>query len=166
MAQMRIVDTNLLVYAFNTKSAQHAAAKAWLEERFQSEERLGLPWESLLGFARLVTNPRAFLMSESIPGAWRQVDHWLGQPNVWIPQPTERHQSVLRELLSQPGLGHRHIHDAHLAALAIEHGLILCSTDMDFGRFPHLRWENPLIPTHRAREPRVAYRTRKPRARK
>lgn len=105
---------------------------------------MGLPWPSLVGFLRLVTNPRLFERPESTDGAWRQVSEWLGADVAWIPQPTERHRGVLESLLGAPGVRANLVHDAHLAALAIEHGLTLCSTDGDFARFPSLRWENPL----------------------
>ena len=78
--------------------------------------------------------------------AWRQVEDWLACETVWIPQPTERHGQVLGVLLSYPGVRANLVHDAHLAALAIEHGLTLCSTDGDFARFRELKWLNPLAP--------------------
>jgi len=96
--------------------------------------RQRLPWESLLAFVRLVSNPRPFARPESSAEAWAQVWGWLGAPPVGIPSPTERHLDVLPELLP----------DAHLAALAIEHGLGPASTDHDFARFERLRRVNPL----------------------
>jgi len=79
-----------------------------------------------------------------MPIAWRQVLDWLACEPAWMPGPTERHAEVLGQLLELPGVHGALVTDAHLAALAIEHGLILCSTDGDFARFPNLRWENPL----------------------
>jgi predicted nucleic acid-binding protein len=76
--------------------------------------------------------------------AWEQVRLWRSAENVWVPNPTERHGEVLERLLMEPGIRGDLVPDAHLAALAIEHGLILCSTDGDFARFPGLRWENPI----------------------
>jgi predicted nucleic acid-binding protein len=78
--------------------------------------------------------------------AWRQVDAWLEAPTTWIPQPTERHRDTLAGLLAVAGAQANLVPDAHLAALAMEHGLVLCSTDSDFGRCPDLRWQNPLNP--------------------
>ena len=75
--------------------------------------------------------------------AWRQVRNWLSAQPVWIPLPTPRHRNVLDELLALPGMNSKLVADAHLAALAIEHGLVLCSADTDFARFPNLRLENP-----------------------
>jgi uncharacterized protein len=93
----------------------------------------------------LVTNPRIFERPEPMAGAWHQVEVWLGSPMAWIPQPTERHREVLGRLLVSHDARGNLVPDAHLAALAIEHGLVLCSSDSDFARFPTLRWDNPLI---------------------
>jgi hypothetical protein len=93
-----------------------------------------------------LTNPRVFEHPEPVADAWRQVLAWLGAERAWIPQATERHAEVLSALLAAPGVQANLVQDAHLAALAIEHGLILCSSDGDFGRFAGLRWENPLAP--------------------
>ena len=91
-----------------------------------------------------MTNPRIFEQPEPVARAWRQVADWLGCENAWTPQPAERHPAILGTLLEGPGVQANLVHDAHLAALAIEHGLLLCSTDGDFARFPGLRWENPI----------------------
>jgi toxin-antitoxin system PIN domain toxin len=141
---VRIVDTNLLLYAHVTAFDQHARARAWLDEKLRGFEPLGLPWPSLLGFLRIVSNPRVFERPEPLKKAWQQVQEWLACRSVWIPQPTERHREVLDRLFDLTGLRASHVPDAHLAALAIEHGLIVCSTDGDFSRFSGLRWENPL----------------------
>jgi toxin-antitoxin system PIN domain toxin len=138
-----LLDANLLVYAHVSDYAEHERARSWLDRKLGEPARVGLPWESILAFVRLVTNPRVFARPESVKQAWRQVEEWLDAPSAFIPCPTERHRVVLSTLLVQvtrPNL----VPDAHLAALAIEHGLVLCSTDGDFARFPGLRWENPL----------------------
>jgi toxin-antitoxin system PIN domain toxin len=141
---MRIVDTNLLIYAHVAEFEQHSEACNWLDDKLRGFEPLGLPWPSLLGFMRLVTNPRIFEQPEPLEEAWKQVQEWLDCRAAWIPCPTERHREVLDHLFSSPDLRANLIPDAHLAALAIEHGLVLCSTDGDFARFSELRWENPL----------------------
>lgn len=141
---MILVDANLLVYARVATFPQHEAARGWLDGRLNGTAPVGLPWSSLLGFIRLVANPRIFEQPESIENAWRQVEDWLSCPAVWIPQPTDRHREILRPLLANCGGRANLVPDAHLAAVAIAHGLILCSTDGDFARFPGLRWENPL----------------------
>ena len=141
---MFLIDANLLIYAQVAGTAEHPAAKRWLDERLSGSQRVGLPWPSLLTFLRLVTNPRVFERPESVTRAWRQVGQWLARPNVWVPQPGERHAEVLGPLLVHAGGRANLVPDAHLAALALEHGLTLCSADRDFARFPGLRWENPL----------------------
>jgi len=139
-----LVDANLLLYAHVQSFSQHQRARRWLDERLNGAAPVGLPWPSLLGFLRISTNPRVFEQPSPVIDAWRQVLDWLACERAWIPQPGERHREVLGELLAAPGVQANLVQDAHLAALAIEHGLILCSTDGDFGRFTGLRWENPL----------------------
>ena len=141
---MILVDANLLVYAHVSNLPQHSAARKWLDGRLNGTAPVGMPWPSLLTFLRLVTNPRIFQRPESLGALWKQVQEWLGCPPVWIPPPTEKHRDVLESLLGSVGGRANLIPDAHLAALAIEHGLVLCSTDGDFARFPGLRWEDPL----------------------
>jgi hypothetical protein len=139
-----LVDTNLLLYASFSVLPQHRTAREWLDGRLSGPARLGMPWHSLLGFLRLATNPRVFSSPASMTEAWDQVTTWLGCEAAWVPQPTERHAEVLVRLLALPGVRGNLVPDAHLAALAIEHGLLLCSHDGDFARFPGLRWEDPL----------------------
>jgi uncharacterized protein len=139
-----LVDANILVYAHVKSLAQHKTARAWLDQQLNGPTRVGLPWVALLAFLRLVTNPRVFERPEPMVDAWCQVRAWLDCDTAWIPQPTERHTELLNELLSLPGVHANLVPDAHLAALALEHGLTLCSTDGDFARFPNLRWRNPL----------------------
>ena len=141
---MILVDANLLVYAHVTSTPQHRAAKEWLDEKINGTARVGMPWQSLLAFARLVSNPRVFEKPEPVAEAWSQVESWLDCPNVWIPSPTEQHRNVLAALLPSTYGRANLIPDAHLAAIPVEHALILCSTDGDFARFPDLNWQNPL----------------------
>lgn len=141
---MILVDANLLVYAHVASLRQHEAAHAWLDKKLNGAAPVGLPWPSLLGFVRLVSNPRIFQRPESVDRAWKQVEEWLDCGPAWIPLPTERHRELLGSLLQGQALRANLVPDSHLAALAIEHGLILCSTDGDFARFPAVRWENPL----------------------
>jgi toxin-antitoxin system PIN domain toxin len=139
-----LVDANLLLYAVVSDYEQHNAAHAWLDERLNSPIRVGLPWVSLLACLRIATNPRIFPDPLPMKEAWKRAEHWLDAPNVWSPEPTERHQArrgrIRRGVASSP----KRLPDAHLAALALEHGLLLCSTDGDFSRFDGLRWENPI----------------------
>jgi len=142
-----LIDANLLVYAHVASLPQHEAAKRWLDDRLNAAARVGLPWPSLLAFVRLVTNPRIFPRPATMQGTWRQVDEWLACPVVWVPVPTDGHAAILGRLLVAAAPRSNLVPDAHLAALAIEHGLTLCSTDGDFARFPGLRWEDPLAPS-------------------
>ena len=93
---------------------------------------------------RIVSNPRVFDRPAAVSAAWRQVESWLATQSVWVPLPTERHQQVLAPLMTNVEGRANLVPDAHLAALAIEHGLVLCSTDGDLARFDDLEWQNPL----------------------
>lgn len=141
---MILVDANLLIYARVASFPEHERARSWLDDKLNGVPGVGLPWPSLLAFARLVSNPRVFERPISIDDAWKQVEEWLDCPVVWSPAPTEHHRELMTGLI--PAVGNRPnlLPDAHLAALAIQHGLTLCSTDGDFARFPGLSWENPL----------------------
>ena len=140
---MILVDANLLVYAVDRSAVQHQAARIWLQARLTGSQRVALPWPSLLAFLRVVTNPRIVSRPAPMHDAWATVRGWLGLPSVWLPEPTAAHAEVLGSLLEGVSSSQL-VPDAHLAALAIEHGLTLCSNDGDFARFSGLRWENPL----------------------
>ncbi len=141
---MILLDANLLIYAHVEGLPQHDRARAWLDTCLNGTAPVGLPWPTLVAFLRIVTNPRIFERPEPISQAWRQVEDWLACPSTWTPQPTERHSEMLGALLTTQPVQANLLPDAHLAALAIEHGLVLYSTDGDFARFPGLRWKNPL----------------------
>ncbi len=142
---MILIDVNLLIYAHVRASPEHEAARTWLDRQLNGAvARVGLPWHSLLGFLRIVTNPRMIAPAEPLAGALAQMEAWLGCESAWIPEPSGRHLSILASLLLQANRGGKLVSDAHLAALAIEHGLTLCSADTDFIRFSGLRWMNPL----------------------
>lgn len=141
---MIVPDVNLLVYAYNRDAPDHAASKAWWEELLNSDTAVGVPWASAIGFVRLMTH-RAVLISPMAPR--RVVDHvrsWHARPNVVVLEPGPRHLEILDELLDALGAAGRLTTDAHLAAIAIEHQSELHSNDVDFARFPGLRWRNPL----------------------
>ena len=141
---MILIDVNILVYASITTASQHHAAKKWFDDQLNGPAPVGLPWMSVLAYLRLVTNARICKPPVSMAAAWQRVLEWFSAGTVWIPAPTERHAEVLGNFLSHPGVHGNLVSDAHLAALAIEHGLTLCSTDGDFARFSALRWLNPL----------------------
>jgi toxin-antitoxin system PIN domain toxin len=139
-----LVDINILLYATFRLFKEHEAARTWLDHRLSDQDPIGLPWAVILGYLRSATNRRIFAEPMTMTEAWRQASDWMEAEPTWIPQPTDRHTAVLSELLALPGVHGNLVSDAHLAALAIEHGLTLCSSDGDFARFPRLRWSNPL----------------------
>jgi len=139
-----LVDANILIYAFDTDSTEHARARQWLDACLNEAPRVALPWPSLLAFLRIVTNPRVMQRPASMSIARAQARTWLGCPAVWVPIPGERHMEILDGLLAAAGIHGNLVMDAHIAALAIEHGLDVYSTDSDFARFEQLRWINPL----------------------
>ncbi len=143
--ELILVDANLLLYAKVVEYPQHEAAIAWFEQQVNTASRIGLPWPTLLAFVRIATNPRIYKSPLSINDAWMQVEEWLAFSKVWIPLPTHQHQTVLSRLLLDTQATANLIPDAHLAAVAIEHGLTVCTTDTDFARFPGCQWHNPLI---------------------
>jgi toxin-antitoxin system PIN domain toxin len=140
-----LIDVNILIYASLPGFQHHQVARLWLDHQLSMTNPVGIPWATVLAYLRLVTNPRIFTPPVAMAVAWQRVSAWLACDVVWMPQPTERHPEVLARLLVQPGVRGDLVPDAHLAALAIEHGLTLCSTDGDFARFPGLRWLNPLV---------------------
>src|SRR5437660_488390 len=139
-----LLDANLLLYAVNRSAEQHERAEAWLTTQLNGPQRVGLPWQSLLAFLRISTHPRAFERPLESSSAWDRVRDWLGAPAAWVPEPGPAYSKVLGELLADRGVRGNLVPDAALAALAIEHGVTLCSADADFARFTGLRWENPL----------------------
>lgn len=141
---MILVDANLLLYAYNPSFDRHRRARAWLEGVLSRPDPVCLAWASILAFLRIVTNPRAFEYPLSVEEAVPIVSAWLERPMVAILEPGARHWAVLAELLSRTQVRGPAVMDAHLAALAIEHGAVLCTTDRDFARFPGLRLLDPL----------------------
>ena len=142
---MIVVDVNLLIYAVNEDAPGHQKAKAWLETAISGTETVGLPWMVLLAFLRLTTRRGLFQKPLDVETALDAVETWLRQPSVTVPEPTVHHLRTLRDLVIPLGTGGNVTSDAHLAALAIEHGAELCSADNDFSRFAGLRWRNPLV---------------------
>lgn len=141
---MKLSDANVLLYAHDTSSAQHARAKAWLEAQLSGVEAFAFASIVLLAFVRLVTNPRVFESPLGLGEALDVVDALLAAPCATVVHPGSRHAVLLRQLLEPLGTGGNLTTDAHLAALALEHDAELCSADADFSRFPGVRWSNPL----------------------
>lgn len=139
-----ILDANLLLYARNCADPRHPAAREVLSEALNGPRRVGLPWQSLTAFLRISTHPRLFDSPLTPQEAATQVEQWLAAPPAWVPRPTDRHADVLLGLVRGLRITGALISDAHLAALALEHGVALWSTDADFARFPELVWRDPL----------------------
>lgn len=144
---MRIVDINLLLYAINRDAPNHKPARQWWESALSSAEPVGLAWLVVLGFVRIATHPRILPRPLSSQEALSLMESWLELPATRIVEPTARHWPIFRDLLGAAGTAANLTSDAHLAAIAIEHGATLYSTDRDFGRFSQLRWRNPLPQT-------------------
>jgi toxin-antitoxin system PIN domain toxin len=139
-----LLDANLLLYAVHREADRHDAARTWLSEQLNGSRRVGIPWTSVGAFLRISTHPRAFPRPLSPVTAWERVTDWLSAPVVWVPEPGSEHARILGELIARYDIRGNLVPDAMLAALAIEHGLTLCSTDTDFARFTELSWETPL----------------------
>jgi uncharacterized protein len=139
-----LVDANVLLYAANEEDQRHERATGWLLDALNGTTRIGLPWVSLTAFVRIATHPRAFAAPLTPDEACDQIDEWLGAPAAWVPGPTPRHADVLTDLIRRYRISGALVTDAHLAALAIEHGVAVASTDADFARFRELRWVDPL----------------------
>jgi toxin-antitoxin system PIN domain toxin len=139
-----LLDANILLYASDAGSPQHQPAAALLTSLMNGTRRVGLPWQTIGAFVRISTNPRAYVSPATGPEAWSWVEGWLARDVAWIPPATEATARVYGQLCSQLSVTGNLVPDAMLAALAIEHGLELWSTDTDFARFPGLRWRNPL----------------------
>lgn len=156
---MELLDANLLLYAYDEESPHHARARAFLEERLSGDEPVGLPWATILAFLRLVTHPKVCSRPLEIEEALEIVDSWFGSPVACVPEPTDRHWRVLAGLLTDVGGRGNLVPDAHLAALAIQHGARLCTSDRDFERFEHLgpiELLNPLRESGWVHEPPLA----------
>lgn len=141
---MKAIDANLLLYAYNEDAAQHEKAKRWLEASLSSPELFGLSWQVITAFLRISTSPKAFPLPFGFTEATEIVEDWLMQPQVVILVPTDEHWKIFSRLILEGQTGGALMMDAHLAALAIEHGATLATTDRDFSRFSKLKTINPL----------------------
>jgi uncharacterized protein len=141
---MILIDVNLLLHAYNARSLEHEAARRWLESTLNGHDLVCLTGLTVWAFIRISTNPRAFTRPLTLAEAEAAVDGWLAQQNVEWVEPGERHWEILRELLREGQATGPLVMDAVLAAIAIEHGAVLQTTDRDFSKFPGLKFENPI----------------------
>jgi toxin-antitoxin system PIN domain toxin len=144
---MILTDANLLLYAYNTDAAEHADARRWLEGQLSAPDLFCFSWQTITAFLRITTNARAFVHPYTIAEANTTVTEWLERPQTVILTPGERHWEIFTNLLTTGQATGPLVMDAHLAALALEHGCQLATTDRDFARFPGLQTLNPLLPT-------------------
>lgn len=131
-----LLDANLLIYGVDASSPHHEPAKAWLEEVLNQPRRVALPWPSIGAFLRITTHPRVALTPLTSHEAWGFVADWLAAANVWVPSTSANTLRILGDLMEAPGATGNLVPDAMLAALAIEHGLVIATADSDFARFP------------------------------
>jgi uncharacterized protein len=137
-------DANLLLYAEDSLSKHHNSARQWWDATLSSSTPVHLSWPVLNAFLRIATNLRLYERPLTPEEAMAKVNSWLEQPCVRVVMPTEKHWVIFQKQLADSGATGNLVSDAHLAALAIEHGSTLYSTDTDFSRFPELQWINPL----------------------
>lgn len=141
---MILVDANILLYAEDQLSSQHEAARLWWDTRLSGSSPVCLCWTVLSAFIRIASNARVFENPLSVALAVKRVQSWMDQPCTRLIEPTDRHWLVFQQMLTEGQALGNLVTDAHLAALAIEHGCELMSTDADFARFPRVKWINPL----------------------
>ncbi len=141
---MTVLDANLLLYAYDSASPQHAKARAWIERVFSGAVPVGLPWQTISAFLRIMTNARLPGERFTLDEAVQVVESWLEQPNVRLLAPGDDHWQLFRQAMVEGQAAGALVSDAHLAALTVEYGGVLHTTDRDFARFPGLRWTNPL----------------------
>ncbi|MDD5393637.1 MAG: type II toxin-antitoxin system VapC family toxin [Thiothrix sp.] len=142
---MILVDANLLIYAINQDAPLHKQAKSWWEGVLSGTQAVGIPWVVALAFLRITTNPRIFPQPLTPEQALAYVDEWLAQPVAKLVSPGDKHWAILRNLLQQTGMAGNLTTDAHIAALAIEQGYRVYSSDNDFKRFAGVKHVNPLV---------------------
>ncbi len=141
---MIVPDVNLLLYAHVTGFPEHARARRWWQDLLSEPAIVGIPMPVLFGFVRIATNPRVFDPPMSVEAAVTLVERWLARTNVEVVLPGPRHLELAFALLRRLGAAGTLTTDVQLAALAIEYQAELHSSDRDFGRFPQLRWRDPL----------------------
>jgi uncharacterized protein len=141
---VKLVDANVLIYAINSDAPLHEHARRWLEGALSGREPVGIAWTVLLAFLRITTRRGIFGRPLGADDAIAYVDGWIEQPPVELVAPGPNHWAIFRALIKASGTAGNLTSDAHLAALAIEHGAEICTLDADFARFPALNWRNPL----------------------
>lgn len=140
---MRLVDTNVLIYAVDPLSEHHQRSRRWLDSEISSGRTVLIPWLVLVGFLRLTTNPSTAVEPLTFADAAEIVNAWTSRPNVSSPHPDANHLARMKDLLAATATGGNLVNDAHVAALALQHNAVVMTFDNDFSRFPDVRWEQP-----------------------
>ncbi len=143
---MRLLDANILLHAYDKSAIHHETCRTWLESLFNASETIALPWQTILAFVRISTNPRAVKTPLSNAQACDIVATWLERPNVVVINAADRFWNILRQQILDAQINGPLVTDAALATLAIEQGATLCSTDRDFRRFEGLKLVDPTQP--------------------
>ena len=141
---MIIPDTNLLVYAYNLRAPQNRDAGLWLQRLLEGTETVGLPWEVIVSFIRIMTKPQVVTGLQQPVDVVAVVEQWLSLDNVAVVEPGPRHLELVANLLTAVGEGDQQVPDAHIAAIAIHHDAELHTNDHGFARFPGLRLTFPI----------------------
>lgn len=141
---MIAIDANLLLYAYDARALEHDRARRWLESTFSTAPHVGLPLVSLLAFIRISTDRRLSEAAINPREAAEIVGGWLRRDNVWILEPGAEHWPIFFANLIDVSVTGARVTDAHLAALAIEHGATFYTNDRDFRVFPQLDVRFPL----------------------
>lgn len=141
---MILIDANLLLYAYNADAPEHPPAARWLQELLSGSEIVGLSWPTIWAFLRVTTSSRLWPHPKSVAEAFGSIREWLDRPGVVVVSPGPRHTEILEKLIRDHRAVGPLVSDAVLAALALENGATLASTDQDFSRFKGLKWVNPL----------------------
>jgi uncharacterized protein len=139
-----VIDANLLLYFYDSRSPHHDKSLAWMEKAFSGTEAIGLPWQTVSAFLRIVTHRKLPGFRLTLEQAAEFVDEWLRQPNVRLLLPADDYWAVLRRVMIEGQAAGPLVSNAEVAALTIAYGAMLYTADRDFARFPGLRWKNPL----------------------
>lgn len=154
MVTVYLVDVDVLLHATITTAEHHQPARSWLDERLTGRTNtMGLAWPVLFAFIEATTGPDLLAPPATTGQAWAKVQRWLDATTAWTPGPGAQHARLVTELLSQTATSGRSVWAAHLAALAIEHGLTVASTNPVYRRLAGVRWFDPLDLSRSRHEP-------------
>ena len=143
---MQAIDTNVLIYAEITTAKYHSTVLQVLTELSESVVPWAIPWPCVYEFLRVVTHPRVYHPPVPLTVALKDLRQLFQAPTLLLLNETSRHTEIMSKVLEVSGVTGNLIHDAHIAALCIEHGVIeFISGDRDFTRFSSLKVSNQFI---------------------